>query len=121
MTAANQFLFENPELNDSIEDHMLGNGWFSSEVLSTALLTKSMEAFERMKWRLDLRPIQTPVHLHKYKAAIQNRANQHWVAYRRIENHYIRLDSLTQPTVISSSKFAQEITEFPHTYGIEEL
>ena len=120
--AANQFLLENPELEDSTDDHMSGNGWFSSEVLSTALLTKAMSEHDRVTWRLDLKPLTAPEDLANYVGALQNQNNQHWIAYRAISGKYTKLDSLKpSPVVISASTLMRELREHPHTYGIASI
>ena len=117
--AVNQFLLENPELEDSIEDHMSDNGWFSSEVLSTALLTKAMAEHDQVTWRLDLKPLTTPEDLTNYVGALQNQNNQHWIAYRTINGHYTKLDAhKSRPTIISRSTFLEELRDHPRTYGI---
>lgn len=45
------------EIGDELADHVRAGGWYSSEVLATALRTKAMAAYHRIRWTLDIAPL----------------------------------------------------------------
>ncbi len=86
------------------------------------LHTKAMHSYERMRWTMDLAPLQQAKDLQKYEGAIQNQANQHWIAYRYMDDHYVKLDSLAAHAQrISRQQLNEELRRHPHTYGIRSL
>ena len=66
------FLAENPEIGDRRRLHTAPGGWYSIDVLATALKTVAMSKLGRISWELDLIPVRTASELAACQAVIQH-------------------------------------------------
>ena len=120
--AADTFMAEDGfDLGDVIEDHVRDGGWYSSEVLATALRTTAMQKYDRIRWQMSLAPARHLADLAAALGAIQNRSNTHWIALRCYSGHLYELDSLQlTPRHVPHQSVPQLLAEHP-TYCIHAV
>lgn len=93
--AAEVFMSEDGfEMQDQFENHIKDGGWYSSEVLATALRSKALQAYGRLRWQLVLRPAGDYEDVLTAAGAVQNRSSAHWVAFRTVSDIVYEFDSL---------------------------
>ena len=112
-TAAATYLRELEGIDDNAGEHIRAGGWYSIQVLYTAL-------FER-GYILDFHdPVQSMDQAHGAIGLIQNRENRHWVAYRwGGDGNIYLLDSMQLgPAQVSDQEVLASVMRHP-TYAIE--
>ena len=82
------------DMQDRLDDHVRDGGWYSSEVLATALRSKALQAYDRVRWELALRPADDYGDVLMAVGAVQNRSGVHWVAFRTVSDIVYEFDSL---------------------------
>lgn len=109
------------EIGDGLADHVGAAGWYSSEVLATALRTKAMAVYDRIKWTLELAPLRRSDELQTCLGAIQNRGSVHWASFRCFGDVIYELDSMSAiPKAITQGSFEAMLRLHP-TYPIRLL
>ena len=112
-TAADYYLQELRGVDDAVGEHIHAGGWYSVQVLYTALFRKGHS--------LDFHaPVLTLEQARGATAFLQNWNNEHWVAYRRLPDGALcRLDSLQRaPEPVSEAALVASCAEHP-TYAID--
>jgi len=97
------FLDENDSLGDAREDHEGEGGWYSVEVMATALKSTCMAKLNRVVFELSLQALSGSPHAidnEEVIGAIVNRDGRHWYALRREGKSIWKLDSLDPAPVL---------------------
>jgi hypothetical protein len=113
MTAAESYLQEMQGIDDARDEHIRAGGWYSVQVLYTAVFAKGLA--------LDFHaPLQTLDEAQQAAALIQNWSNHHWVAYRwGNDGEIYRLDSMQLgPSKVSEAEFAASMVAH-WTYAVK--
>lgn len=119
--AADAFLFENQELADNVQDHLVPEGDYSIEVMSMVLRTKAMAAFGQLCWQMEDRRAMNIKDLEGCVGAVQHRNGRHWVALRPAEETFLLLDSLEeQPRDLTVGQLEEILSSHP-TYAVRRL
>eukprot|EP00973_Karenia_brevis_P080100 11113928-Karenia_brevis.AAC.1 len=106
-----------PEIKAS---HERADGWYSSEVMAKALVTTSLERYERVEYMLLLEPLHiSPGMLKTSVGAVANIDNVHWVALRWLDEHVWLLDSMECPKQLSWHEYLVFVKTYKNTYRIE--
>ena len=79
--AVHIFLEENPGLHDTPSDHIGGGGWYSAEVLATALQSVALEKYDQVVWDMPLLPISDAAQVVATVGVLQHRPGPpaHWI------------------------------------------
>ena len=120
-TAMHSFLAENAELHDAPSDHIRDGGWYSAEVLATALQSTAMARFEQVKWSMPLMPVSRADQIHDAAGVLQHRPGppDHWVCLRSIDGQIWELDSLKEaPVALNDAKAEALLAEYPSSFAI---
>ena len=113
-TAAATYLRELEGIDDAAGEHIRAGGWYSIQVLYTALFEQG--------YVLDFHdPVRSMAQAHGAIGLIQNRDNRHWVAYRwGSDGNIYLLDSMQLgPAQVSEQEFLASVARHP-TYAVEE-
>ena len=113
-TAARTYLQEMQGVDDARDEHIRAGGWYSVQVLYTAVFAKG--------FTLDFHaPLQTWEEALQAAALIQNWSNHHWVAYRwGSDGEIYRLDSMQLgPSRVSKAEFIASMATH-WTYAIKQ-
>ena len=119
--AVHIFLDENQGLHDLPADHVGEGGWYSAEVLATALQSVAMAKFDRVMWNMPLLPATSAAQLHEAVGVLQHRPGPpgHWVALRSVDGHIFELDSLKEePKHLSDEEAELLLMRYPASYAV---
>ena len=115
------FLEENAELGDSPSDHVGDGGWYSAEVLATALQSVAMARFERVKWAMPLLPVSSAIQIHEAIGILQHRPGppDHWVSLRSVDGQIFELDSLREaPVALADAEAEALLAMYPASFAV---
>ena len=99
------------------EDHESAAGWYSEEVLATALRAS-------LHYELLLQPLKQNVNKlmeENIVGAICNKNNQHWIAFKYVDGAVWLLDSVSRPQRLSHESYVRFVNDFPYTYPIRRF
>ena len=107
--AIDVFLEENADLADDRSAHERPGGWYSVEVMATALRSTFMAKRGRIMYELRLEALHASpymIDVQEVVGAIVNRAGQHWFALRREGASIWKLDSMQRgPVQLSRAEY----------------
>ena len=108
----------NPEVRT---DHEGPRGWYSSEVLSTAVTSTTVWRRGRVEHIMHLEPLrENPDALRTSIGAVVNIRNEHWVALRWLRDAVWLLDSVrSRPIRLAWPMYLAFLAEHPAAYRIE--
>ena len=120
--AAETFMAEDGfEIGDALSDHVRAHGWYSSEVLATALRTAAMHKYDRLRWQLHLAPARTRHDVEACVGALQNRTNTHWVALCSLNDGIYEFDSLCSAPKLLSEESLLHLLHVHPAYCIHAI
>ena len=101
--------------------HEKPNGWYSSEVLAQAVVTRSLFVAGHVEYVLKLEPLRFNAEaLQSSVGAVVNINNDHWVALKWVDDQVWRLDSLKpRPIPMTWQSYVSYIWEHKDAYRIE--
>ena len=114
--AVHIFLEENPGLNDTPSDHIGDGGWYSAEVLATALQSVALEKYDQVVWDMPLLPVSDAAQVVAAVGVLQHRPGPpaHWLALRAVDGQIYELDSVKdQPVHLSNDEAEALLARFP--------
>ena len=102
-------------------EHEKPNGWYSSEVLAQAVVTRSLFVAGHVEYVLKLEPLRFNAEaLQSSVGAVVNINNDHWVALKWVDDQVWRLDSLKPgPIPMTWQSYVSYIWEHKDAYRIE--
>ncbi|CAJ1448949.1 unnamed protein product, partial [Effrenium voratum] len=115
--ALDWYMHSTRELEQSWEEHATASGWYSIQVLYTALHTKGMATFHRLQWTLVLKPPCAERHeVEASVAVLQNHHNRHWVVLKAKEHRVYLFDSLcASPKLLADEQVSGLLLRTPAT------
>ena len=122
MFAMETFLAENAAVGDSPSDHVAEGGWYSAEVLATALQTVAMQRFDKVMWEMPLMPVSRADQVRAALGVLQHRPGPlaHWVALRAQDGQIFELDSVrASPQPLEDVEVQALLARFPASYAVQ--
>ena len=110
--AATQYMaaWSDMDRDEEMDAHIHASGWYSFQVMYAALFSQGLTLLDER--------ILSYADADRAVALIQNRNNIHWIAYRKIRESMVKLDSLQDgPLNVTPEDLLAELHQFP-TYGI---
>ena len=102
------------------EQHAKKTGWFSSEVLATAVTTTSMRTVGKVEYVMRLQPLYvSPSDIHSCTGAVVNIDNKHWVALKAVSGEVWFFDSqLRGPSKMTQAEYMKFVEKRRAAYPI---
>ena len=120
--ALETFLEENGDLQDTVSDHVQEGGWYSSEVLATALQTVAMQRYDHVMWTMPLLPVTRAEEIRTAVGVLQHRPGPpaHWIALRGQDGLIFELDSLkSSPRPVTDEEAESLLAMFPASFRVQ--
>ena len=119
--AVHIFLDESQGLHDLPADHVAGGGWYSAEVLATAVQSVAMAKFDRVMWNMPLLPVTAAAQVHAAVGVLQHWPGPpaHWVALRSVDGRIFEQDSLKKgPKHLSDEEADLLLMRYPASFAV---